>query len=243
MGASLVMFVLLAVGCVPPQPPPPRPSEAQVKARNQRQERTARAKENTLASDPNAKRKDGLTGGTLVFSDNFERAELGADWTVKHPGEWVIEDGGLVAKRVKVYGDRNKGVWLLRKLPKKARIEFIGEVRSATGDIKCEVFAKDATHEAGYSLIFGGWDNSINTITRLGEHEPNRVIQRPHVPVQRKKRYKWSIVRTDHAVRWYVDGTFMASYNDREPVYGPYFAFNNWLSDVRFDDLKVFKLR
>ncbi len=244
-GAAAVLLSLLTAltsACVPPQPPPPRPTESQVAARIAAQEHSARARENTLLSDPNAKRTDGLTGGTLVFSDDFERAELGADWDVKHAGEWQIEKGGLVAKTVKVYGDRNKGVWLLRKLPKKARIEFVGEVRSVTGDIKCEAFAKSAAHESGYSFIFGGWDNTINTIARLGEHEPNRVVQRPHVPVQRNKAYKWTIVRTDQAVRWYVDGKFMASYNDTAPVHGPYFAFNNWLSDVRFDDLKVFKL-
>jgi len=240
-GLGLLLLGVCAA-CVPPQPPPPRPTESQVAARKAKLARTSRARENTLESDPNAKRTDGLKGGTLVFSDDFERVDLGADWTVKHAGEWAIEGGYLVAKRVKIYGDRNKGIWLQRKLPKKARIEFIGEVRSATGDIKCEVFGKTAAHESGYSLIFGGWDNTINTITRLGEHEPNRVIQRPHVRVQRNKAYKWSIVRTDHAVRWYVDGKFMASYDDKQPVYGPYFAFNNWLSDVRFDNLKVFKL-
>lgn len=242
LAGLLASITVLTASCIPPQPPPPRPTEAQVAARKAKAERQARARENTLATDPNAKRTDGLTGGTLVFSDDFNRTDLGPDWEVKHPGEWLIEAGGLVAKKVKVYGDRNKGVWLLRKLPPHARVEFTGEVRSAKGDIKCEAFATKAAHEAGYSFIFGGWGNTINTITRLGEHEPNRVIQRPHVPVQGHKVYKWAIVRNDKAVRWYIDGKFMASYQDSAPVQGPFFGFNNWLSDVRFDDLKIYKL-
>ncbi len=238
-----ILIVLLPLaGCIPPRPPPPRPTEAQVQQRATERAKRSRAQQNTTASDPNAKRSDGLKGGKLVFSDDFERAELGVDWVVKHPGEWTLEAGGLVAHRVKVYDDRNKGVWLQRKLPAKARIEFVGEVRSAKGDIKCEVFARSAEHESGYSIIFGGWNNTINTITRLGEHEPNRVVQRPHVPVQSKTKYRWAVVRNDHVVRWYVDGKFMASYPDKAPVKGPYFGFNNWLSDVRFDEVKVFDL-
>ncbi|MCO4760984.1 MAG: hypothetical protein KC502_05735 [Myxococcales bacterium] len=240
--ALLLGSIFVALACVPPRPPPPRPSEAQVAARKAKQAKLAKSRENTMASDPNAKRKDGLKGGKLVFSDDFERDKLGSDWKVNHAGEWVVSGGQLKANRVGIYGDRNKGVWLLRQLPKKTRIEFEGQVRSGKGDIKCESFAKKPVHEAGYSFIFGGWGNTINTITRLGEHEPNRVVQRPHVPVQTSKTYKWAIVRTDHAVRWYVDGKFMASYDDKQPVYGPYFGFNNWLSDVRFDNIKVYEL-
>ncbi len=203
--------------------------------------RAQHASQPTQAS-PQAKRTDGLEGGKLVFEDNFERADLGSDWVAAQPGEWDIDNGRLRANLVKVYDDRNQGVWLQRRLPLQARITFEAEVMSPTGDVKCEVFARKAAHETGYSIIFGGWDNTINTIARLGEHESDRKIQAPHTKVQSRKRYKWAVVRTDSVVRWYVDGVFMLAYEDGAKVDGPFFGFNNWTSDVRFDNLQVFDL-
>lgn len=226
----VVLSSLLATACVPPAPPPPRPAAAPA----------ARAAQ--PAAD-HARRVDGLTGGVLVFEDNFERGELGGDWEARQPGEWTIEKGRMRAGVVPNRDDRNKGVWLKRPLPAQVRVEFEAEVLSPKGDIKCEIFASDPTHEAGYSVIFGGWGNTINTIARKGEHEPARVVQRPHVSVERNKRHRWTLVRSDRVLRWYVDGKFMLAYDDAAPVQGPHFAFNNWESDVRFDGLRVFDLQ
>ncbi len=228
---------LWLAACVPPAPPPPRPTA------------TAAAKARPTAVRPGSAedakqrgRRDGLEGGTLVFADDFERAELGGDWRFDQPGEWTVEAGALRSNRVEVYEERNKGVWLKRPLPTRVRVEFRGEVRSGSGDIKCEIFATEPKHEAGYSVIFGGWNNTINAIARLGEHEPARRVQRPHVPVRSQQRYLWTLVRTDGVVRWYVDGRFMLAYDDAAPVQGGYFGFNNWLSDVRFDEVRVYDL-
>ena len=230
------------LGCVPPKPPPPRPTEEEVQKRTAEREARAEAASRPTQDSPHAARKDGLEGGKLVFEDDFERSGLGADWKVAHAGEWDIEGGRLRANKVEVYGDRNKGVWLLRKLPEKARIEFEAEVISSKGDVKCEVFAEAPKHETGYSLIFGGWNNTINTIARKGEHEPARMVQIPHQPVQSRKRYRWAVVRNDNVVRWYVDGAYFLGYDDAAAVRGPYFGFNNWLSDVRFDNVQIYDL-
>lgn len=235
--AALGLAFALA-GCVPPQPPPPRPTEAQVAEQRRAQE----AQREQSKVDPHAARKDGLTGGKLVFSDDFERAELGPDWQHLQPGEWQIENGWLKANQVPVYDDRNKGVWLLRELPEKTRVEFKARAIDERGDTKCEIFARTPSHEAGYSLILGGWNNTINTIARLGEHEPNRVVQQPHQPVETDHTYAWTIVRTDNVVRWYIDGKFMIAYDDRDPVKGRYFGFNNWLTKVFFDEVRVWAL-
>src|SRR5262249_25601196 len=50
------------------------------------------------------------------FEDNFERAELGPDYSVLAP-TWTIKNGKLCGR-----GAHNKGVWLIRKLPVNARI-------------------------------------------------------------------------------------------------------------------------
>ena len=236
---TLCAAVSVLAACVPPKPPPPRPTKDQIAARAAKQKRQVKAKTN----DRHKKRTDGLKGGKLIFKDNFNRESLGVDWEVKLSGEWLIRDGKLVATRVQVYDDRNQGVWLKRQLPKKARVEFTARVKSGSGDMKCELFARSASHEAGYSVIFGGWNNTINTISRLGEHEPKRVIQRPHTPVKTGQSYRWALVRTDNTLRWYLDGVYVAAYDDPSPVFGPYFGFNNWLSDVEFDDLAIYDLK
>jgi len=235
----VLLCASIAAACQPPKPPPPRPTEAEIATR----ERTRQTRANQLSTDSkHAKRKDGLTGGSLVFEDNFDGPGLSDKWSVKLPGEWTVTAGELKANRVEVYDDRNRGVWLNVPLPEKTRVEFTARSLSKDGDTKCEVFATEQKHEAGYSIIYGGWGNTINTICRLGEHEPRRVVQVPHQRVERAKSYKWTIVRTDNAVRWYLDGKFMIAYDDAKPVKGKWFAFNNWLSDIRFDNVKIWKL-
>ena len=238
-GAVAAVVGLWLCACVPPQPPPPPPSEAEIAARSAQAANRGQA---PTAAGKHARRTDGLKGGTLVFQDDFERAEPGDDWTGLQAGEWQIKAGRLSANRVPVYDDRNKGMWLNKELPAKVRIEFEARALGDTGDTKCEVFARSKSHEAGYSIIFGGWNNTINTIARLGEHEPKRVVQRPHVPVKSETTYRWTIVRTDAVVRWYIDGRFMLAYDDADPVKGKFFGFNNWLTKVSFDTVRVWAL-
>ncbi len=231
--AILLMF-WVALGCTPPEPPPPRPAVAK---------RTAVAP--VTLEDPQAvqaARQDGLTGGKLVFEEHFDRADPGADWLVKHVGEWTVEDGWLRAHTLANEDERNAGVWLQKPLPAKVRLTFRAKSMSAIGDMKCEIFAEQPKHESGYSVIFGGWGNTINTIARHGEHEPKRVVQSEPPKVVPGRVYTWTIVRNDGTLRWYLDGKFMIAYTDVEPVRGPFFGFNNWASDVWFDDVQVFEL-
>lgn len=228
--------LLLAAACAPPEPPPPRPIKAKAVANA-----PAPAIEET-AQSRNAKRRDGLQGGTLVFEDKFERAEPGADWNVKFAGEWTIEDGQLISHKVQNDDDRNQGVWLNKPLPAKVRVTFQSRSLSGVGDTKCEIFNEQAKHETGYSVIFGGWNNTINTIARKGEHEQQRAVQGEHVKVKVNQTYTWTIVRNDHVVRWYIDGHFMVAYDDADAVRGGFFGFNNWATDVRFDNLQIYEL-
>lgn len=233
---SLIVTMVALVGCTPPEPPPPRPPTPK---------KGTVAAAPVVVDDPQAKqaeRSDGLTGGKLVFEDHFDRADPAPDWQVKHAGEWTIDDGWLHAHKVANEDERNAGVWLQKPLPDKARITFKSKSMTAVGDTKCEVFAEQHKHESGYSVIFGGWNNTINTITRRGEHEQKRVVQSEPPKVVPGRVYTWTIVRNDDVVRWYVDGRFMIAYLDSEPVRGHYFGFNNWASDVQFDDVQVFEL-
>lgn len=231
--AALCALPILAA-CTPPDPPPPRPVPAKLTA-----------EPGAESDDPQAKaaaRSDGLQGGKLVFEDSFDRAELGPDWTIKHEGEWLIDNGAVKPVKVAEEEARNQGLWLNKPLPDKVRVTFESKSLTRIGDTKCEIFATEPKHEGGYSIIFGGWNNTINAIARRGEHEAKRVTQSEFRRVEQGKTYTWTIVRTDHVVRWYIDGRFMVAYDDAEPVLGHYFGFNNWANDVRLDNLKVYEL-
>ena len=233
---TTVCVTLLTAACTPPDPPPPRPARKAVKVPEG---------EGGQADDPQAKqaaRTDGLTGGKVVFEEHFDGAEVSDKWLVRQPGEWHIVDGWLKSERVADENQRNQGVWLQMPLPKKTRVTFKSRSMSKAGDTKCEIFNTEPRHEQGYSVIFGGWNNTTNAIARKGEHELNRRNQSEPPKVEPGRTYTWTIVRNDGVVRWYIDGKFMVAYDDAAPVDGNFFGFNNWASDLRFDDVTVYEL-
>src|SRR5690606_37369041 len=69
-----------------------------------------------------------------VFHDFFERVELGEHWHATGRG-WNIDSGKLCGQNA-----RNHPVWLRRKIPTNARIEFDALSTSPDGDLKVEVW-------------------------------------------------------------------------------------------------------
>jgi hypothetical protein len=182
-------------------------------------------------------------GRTLVFEDDFERGSLGPNWRRGQGedggGEWQIVDGEVRGSRI-----RNDPLWLTRQLPKNVRIEFEARALNDEGDIKVEVFGDGRTHESGYILIFGGWNNKLDVIARLDEHGQDRKA-RPTKGVEPRTTYEMAIERTGSSVKWFVDGEHFMTYEDPKPLRGRdhrYFAFNNWVAPVAFDDVKVYRL-
>lgn len=189
--------------------------------------------------------------GTLVFSDDFERADVGADyapakadlgWTA---GTWQIEGGRLKGADI-----HNATLWLQRPLPEKVRIELDVRAESPKGDLKVESFGDGQTHQSGYIFIYGGWNNSIITLARQDEHaEERKVDNRPCMQPRGGRRcvepgldYHWVIERTDDEVRWYVDGRLLLTYPDSAPLQGRHFGFGNWEAPTTFDNLKIYDL-
>ena len=187
------------------------------------------------------------------FSDDFERSVLGSDWKATS-GAWRIDNGRLCGERA-----RNHGVWLERRLPKNARIEFVATSGSPNGDIKAEVWGDGASAAKGtsyvdatsYIVVFGGWKNSLHVLARLNEHGSDRREIRlvpgsedPRTaPVSEGRSYRFEIERTDgHTLRFSVDDTLIHTFDDSEPLAGPgheYFGFNDWDVPVCFDDVLV----
>lgn len=176
------------------------------------------------------------------FEDRFERAELGADWNVTGGG-WRIENGA-----VRGQGARNHPLWLRRKLPRDARIEFDAWSESPAGDLKCEAWGDGESHATqasytatSYVVIFGGWNNSLNVIARMNEHGADRQV-RSGPRVEMNRRYHFTVERKGRELRWLLDGSPVLDFSDPDPLAGPgheYFAFNDWDALVHFDNLVI----
>ncbi len=184
-------------------------------------------------------------GAAPIFSDNFDGERLSDNWRVTGAGA-KIDSGALV-----VEGLHNHPVWLATELPDDIRVEFDAIAEGEEGDIKVEIagdgtsFAKTASYTAsGYVVIFGGWNNTINAIARRDEHgRDRRTTSKPKVEADR--RYHFTLIRQHGALRWELDGQEVLAFEDKAPLVGAghnHFAFNNWESRVRFDNLVIYAL-
>ncbi|MEO5730382.1 MAG: hypothetical protein ABI134_15650, partial [Byssovorax sp.] len=167
---------------------------------------------------------------------------------------WKIQKGKLCAR-----GARNKGVWLLRKIPVNAQIEFEAYAESAEGDLKAELWGDGVTgatttsytNATSYLTILGGWKNTKQVLARLDEHGDDRLEididknsddERAR-PVSVGQPYHFKIERSDgKTISWSVNGAEYFDFIDPEPLAGPgheHVGFNNWEVPVCFDNLKV----
>lgn len=176
------------------------------------------------------------------FSDDFNRQALGDDWH-RTGGNYGLEGGQL-----HVRGARNHPLWLRRELPRDVRIEFDVKSMSPDGDIKVEVFGDGSSHAeaesytaTSYVIIFGGWGNSTNAIARMNEHGDDRV-DGEHFPVEVGRTYRIKIERRGGTITAWADDHMLATMDDDAPLSGDghdHFAFNNWESDLYFDNLSI----
>lgn len=224
-------FFVLALSACGSKPIPAHLSEAQVKAELD-------------AADP----ARFLVGGTRVFFDDFNRDTLGERWVTERlkdeplPSTWQIKDGWL-------YNDdaKNQGLWAeIIPTTGTVRIEFSAVSSKDSkgrfvGDLKCEAFATGPGHEKGYSFINGGWSNKFDTIAKLGEHSADDK-RKPSLPVVEDKVHRYAIIVTERQLHFLRDGDHLYTFDDPQMVRGPWFGFNNWLTNARFDDLAVYTL-
>ena len=198
-----------------------------------------------------AEAEDPLLGD--VFSDDFERRELGPDWRATS-GVWRISDGKLCGANAK-----NHPVWLKRRLPANAQVEFDALSTSPDGDLKAEIWGDGRSAASGtsyndatsYLAIFGGWRNTFHVLARLDEHAADRKqidlvadstdLRRARVVANQVYRYKLER-RDGKTVRWFVDDIEILSYEDPKPLAGEgheHFGFNDWAVRVCFDNLRA----
>lgn len=182
-----------------------------------------------------------------AFTDDFERSEIGSNYRAT-ADVYRIKDGALNVAR-----SYNHPLWLRKKLPTDATIEFDCWSRSAAGDIKVEIwgdgesFAHDrgAYTSSGYVFIFGGWNNSKSLIARGNEHGQD-VISRVEPKVELGRHYHWKIVKKGGHIDWFVDDMTkpFLTLEDKSPYAGvghEYFGINDWESELWFDNLSIRK--
>ena len=102
--------------------------------------------------------------------------------------------------------------------------------------------ANKGRYEAtSYVIIFGGWNNSMNVLARMDEHGADRVVGQPR-KVEVGRSYHFRIERIDGTLTVWVDDEILLEMSDSEPLRGrghDHFGFNNWKSDVWFDNLRI----
>ena len=182
---------------------------------------------------------------TAAWSDNFDRADIGGDYHATSEAYRIVDNHLVVANAY------NHPLWLRKKLPRDASIEFDVWSNSPAGDIKVEAWG-DGSHHArdkgaytssGYVFIMGGWNNSKNLFAKGNEHGKD-IAERRDPKVQLGKKYHWKIVRKGNQIDWYVDDmtTPFLSFDDPAPYEGnghAYFGFNDWESELHFDNLTI----
>jgi hypothetical protein len=178
------------------------------------------------------------------FADDFERAEVGPTWN-NTGADYGIRRGKLAIK-----GAYNHPLWLRRRLPRDVTVELEVSSNSPQGDLKIELFGDGESFDpdrgqynpTGYIFVFGGWGNSLSIIGRLGEHDAEVKARRDEPRVEPGRAYRWTITRRGGALDWLVDGQPFLSWTDPEPLVGSkheYLGFNNWETDVTYDNLRI----
>jgi hypothetical protein len=187
----------------------------------------------------------GLPEGKTILTERFD-GPTGSRFEDTSDGAYTVAGGELRAK-----GAHNHPLWLKTRLPGDARIDFKARPMSPAVDIKVEVYgdgrsyAKKASYTAtSYVLILGGWNNSRSIIARMDEHGRDRRI-REEPRGETGRTYAFTVVRRGGLLSWYLDGERFLELEDSDPLRGEghdHFAFNNWESEVRFDDLVIREL-
>jgi hypothetical protein len=188
---------------------------------------------------------------TEPWSDGFERAEVGPSW-LDTSGQGRVVNGELV-----VSTGKNRPLWLRKRLPPAAVIELDAMSKSEDGDIKLELYGDGESFDpdegrydpTGYVFVFGGWNNRLSIIGKLGEHDDGVKASRPHrlppatdgtvyagpggqpaaaaqvptgldAPVKPGKTYHFTITRRGGHIDWKIDGAPFLSWTDPEPLTG-----------------------
>jgi hypothetical protein len=181
---------------------------------------------------------------TEPFTDGFDGAEVGPAW-LNTGGNYRIING-----RLNIAGAENHPLWLRKTLPSDVVVDIDVMSTSPDGDVKVELdgdgesFDRDGNrYEAtGYMFVFGGWQNSLSIIGRMGEHDDAVKARRALPKVEPNRVYHWTITKHGRNIEWKMDGQPFLAFDDPTPLGGSghqFFGINNWRTDDHFDNLRI----
>lgn len=196
----------------------------------------------TVKSNKAPPEKAEEAGWEPVFTDNFDRKELGENWKVVS-GKWEIKDGNLHGSGTllctKNFPARDEtgqiypGGFALGYI----RMEF--EATSAVkpfiffkdqkpevvlGDLSCFMNArsseesKDPLYTSGYFFQFGGLYNTRNEITKKGQSVVSDLS--PSKVIETNKRHKIIAENDQGHLRFFVDGEPLLDYEESGSIMG-----------------------
>lgn len=200
----------------------------------------------------------------LIFSDDFERAELGDTWTATS-GVWAIEDGHLrgagtlVSTRPILQGDK----------PQYQRLEFDATTdvepypfKILEGGPEPEVTVCDITPfihclspdnvpvdrknrplhvwHTGYFFQFGGWYNTRNMLRRKGDIVLDQ--KDAALTITPNKRHHIIVENDEGFLRMFVDGQLVFQHVDKQPINHPDHGYVGLMfyGVNKVDELKVY---
>lgn len=157
----------------------------------------------------------------LVFSDDFEREELGPDWKAK-TDNWEISDGMLVKQHPGPCGE----IVLTRPIRGLQRVEFEAVSSGEPGDLSVTLHGRNHrirsgdeliyVLKSGYFLQFGGRGNAVNQILRMGE----TVATDKNKQIEKDKVHHIVAEFDGTRVRMTVDGDVVLEYEENDPLLG-----------------------
>jgi len=171
-------------------------------------------------------------GKQVLFSDDFDRQQLGPDWRVLE-GCACVEPGGsyfpappghpiIELPRLHLEGPSNITVVCMRPFPGDVRLEYMGYV--APGSQLCDISCfLSATPEGGwresYFLGFGSYYNTDCRIKRCGQ--VMAAADRPLI--ERAGRiYHIAAERAGSTLSLFVDGELAVRWDDPDPLGAAY---------------------
>jgi rhamnogalacturonan endolyase len=206
-----------------------------------------------------------LSGGTLIYSDDFT--------TSLDTSRWIVEmapapNSSVYTKDNKLVLDTKGGVtvWLNQLLSKNIRIEYDRKVVVADGandrlsDLNNFWMAKDPRNKNLFTrngvlesydslqLYYVGMGGNSNRTNRFRKYEGNgerrlllEYTDQAHL-LQANKVYHIAIVVKNGVTSFWVDGQCYFFYNDAAPLLQGYFGFRSTKSHQEITKFRVYQL-
>lgn len=188
-------------------------------------------------------------GAKLVFSDDFNRDELGKGWIFREGENWKVRqhanypapDGALVGS--------GNGAIILYSQPvgQSVRLEYTTWSENAGDRSALLCVPADFTID-GYFFGFGSYGGTKNQFFRKGKNICADSTE--NLPVKGKKQ-RVVVEKNGFTLRMFADGRKIFNVLDEKQknsrgtpdfITGKYVGFYIWESDVFFDDVKIYRL-